>query len=201
MTYPHNFFSDERLRACLKNGRPVYPMPSQAGAGRRAAVLIPLLQEKDGQHHLLFTRRTETVQDHKGQVSFPGGAVEPYDADIEAAALRETQEEIGVLADDIHILGKMAPFYTDRSNFHITPVVARLNWPLHLTLEAAEVSRVFTIPLDWLADTTNYEVRTLDFGGRKFDGVIYYQRFDGELLWGITAHLTIEFLKTIGLHP
>ena len=176
-------------------------MPSHAGQGRQAAVLIPMLQETDGSYHLLFTRRTETVQDHKGQVSFPGGAVEPQDASIEAAALRETHEEIGVLADDIRILASMPPFYTDRSNFHITPIVARLNWPLELTLEAAEVSRAFTIPLGWLADPTNYEVRTLEFGGRKFDGVIYYQRFDGEMLWGITAHLAIEFLKTIGLHP
>ena len=175
-------------------------MPLQAETGRRAAVLIALLQENDGRHHLLFTRRTETVQDHKGQVSFPGGAVEPQDASIEAAALRETQEEIGVLPHDIHILGRMAPFYTDRSNFHITPVVARINWPLQLTLQPAEVSRAFTIPLDWLADPANHETRTLESGGRKFDGIIFYQRFDGELLWGITAHLTIEFLKAIGLH-
>lgn len=199
---PDNFFSDERLIACLKNGRrPSYPMPTQAGVGRQAAVLIPLLQENDGRYHLLFTRRTETVQDHKGQVSFPGGAVEPQDASIEAAAVRETQEEVGVLPDDIHILASMPPFYTERSNFHITPVVARLNWPVDLSLETAEVSRAFTIPLDWLADPANYAVRTLEIGGRLFDGVIYYQHFDGELLWGITAHLTIEFLKAIGLHP
>jgi 8-oxo-dGTP pyrophosphatase MutT (NUDIX family) len=197
-----NFFSNERLIACLKNGRrPSYPTPSHAGQGRQAAVLIPMLQKNDGSYHLLFTRRTETVQDHKGQVSFPGGAVEPQDASIEAAALRETQEEIGVLSDDIRILATMPPFYTDRSNFHITPVVARLNWPVDLALEVAEVSRAFTIPMDWLADPTNYAVRTLEFGGRKFDGVIYYQRFDGELLWGITAHLAIEFLKMIDLHP
>jgi len=156
---------------------------------RQAAVLIPLLYEND-HWSLLFTRRTDTVIDHKGQVSFPGGAQEAQDDSDEDTALRETEEEIGLLSQNVRVLGKLPAFQTI-SSYQITPVVARIDlWPVDLRLSEAEVSRVFTIPVAWLASCDHWQEQIY-----RQHPVIFYQQFDGELLWGITASITQQFLR------
>lgn len=175
--------------------------PEQAGdfshlVLRPAAVLVPLLFE-NGQWHLLFTRRTETVQSHKGQVSFPGGAADPEDRSPEDTALREAFEEIGLLPGDVNLLGRM-PFFPTVTNYLITPVVGRIRWPVAFVPSVEEVSRVFTIPLHWLADPAHREVRPLQRVG-FYENVIYFQPYDGETLWGITARITVEFLHILQL--
>jgi 8-oxo-dGTP pyrophosphatase MutT (NUDIX family) len=158
---------------------------------RQAAVLLPLhFHEK--QWNLLFTRRTETVIDHKGQVSFPGGAREDFDLNAEATALRESFEEIGLQQTQVKILG-MLPAFQSISSYQIVPVVARIHWPVKLTLSAAEVSRVFSIPVRWLAECDHWQERIY----RQYP-VIFYDQFDGEQLWGITASITQLFLRQMG---
>ncbi|MBE3143507.1 MAG: CoA pyrophosphatase [Planctomycetes bacterium] len=147
---------------------------------RRAAVLIPLLCEK-GKLSLLYIRRTETVQDHKGQVSFPGGAVEPEDNDIFATALRETWEEVGIPPEDINILGCMREYHTV-SKFSIVPVVGVVPWPFQLKLSREEVNRAFTIPLSWLAVPTHRAERPYYRPDERVENVIYFEPFDGNLL-------------------
>jgi len=169
----------------------------QDGGLRKAAVLIPLLCEGD-RWHLLFIRRTETVQDHKGQVSFPGGAYEPEDAGMEATALRETWEEVGIPPADITLLGKM-PVFSTVSSYAITPVVGQIPWPCPLKLEPAEVSRVFTIPIEWLADPAHYTERPYMRSNGRQEMVLFFDHYDGELLWGITARITLDFLKLLNL--
>jgi 8-oxo-dGTP pyrophosphatase MutT (NUDIX family) len=164
---------------------------------RKAAVLIPLLCDGD-RWHLLFIRRTETVQDHKGQVSFPGGAFEPEDANMDATALRETWEEVGIPPNEIYLLGKM-PVFTTISSFAITPVVGQIPWPYPLKLEPAEVSRVFTIPIEWLASQANWSEKPYVRPNGRQEKVIFFDHYDGELLWGITARITLDFLKLLNL--
>jgi len=158
-----------------------------------AAVLVPLVWHDD-EWHLLFTRRTDKVESHKGQVSFPGGACDEGETTPEQTALREADEEIGIHPDDVKVLGRLTNMITI-SYFRVTPVVGVIKWPAVFRLGEHEVARVFTIPLGWLANPSNrwqFEVQ-----GRK-RSLIAYHPYDGELLWGATARMTVDFLQVLG---
>jgi len=161
---------------------------------RCAAVLIPLAWFEK-QWHLLYTRRTDKVETHKGQVSFPGGACDPGEETPEQTALREANEEVGIQLQDVRLLGKLAPMITITS-FKVTPVVGVVSWPYAFRVENAEVARVFTMPLAWLADKRNrWEFK---LPGRPY-GLIVYHPYDGELLWGATAIMTDIFMQVLEL--
>ncbi len=158
-----------------------------------AAVLVPLTYVND-EWHILFTRRTDRVQSHKGQVSFPGGACDEGETTPEQTALRESEEEIGMQPADVKILGRLSQLITI-SSFRVTPVVGVVPFPYAFKVATFEVARVFTIPLLWLSDRNNY----WEFFLRDSDrSLITYHPYDGELLWGATARMTVTFLKTIG---
>jgi 8-oxo-dGTP pyrophosphatase MutT (NUDIX family) len=168
--------------------------PAQAIEPRCAAVLIPLTWFDD-EWHLLYTRRTDKVETHKGQVSFPGGACDPGEETPEQTALREAEEEIGIHPQDVRVLGRLAPMVTITS-FRVTPVVGVIQWPYAFRVENAEVARVFTMSLSWLADKSNrWEFK---LPSREY-GLIVYHPYDGELLWGATAVMTDTFLKVLSL--
>jgi 8-oxo-dGTP pyrophosphatase MutT (NUDIX family) len=176
-----------------------FPLELLDGTPRPAAVLIPMV-ETNGQCQILFIRRTEVEGDlHSGQVALPGGARDPKDQDNIAAALRETHEELGIPQQDIRVLGTLNDFVTI-SNYQVTPVVAALKWPLELSLAEDEVARAFTIPLEWLVDPANYEIRHRQLpNGLGSASVIYFERYDGELLWGATARIIMEFFRVLDL--
>ena len=159
-----------------------------------AAVLVPLVWY-DEEWHLLFTRRTDRVESHKGQVSFPGGACDEGETSPEQTALREADEEIGIQPADIKVLGRLANLITI-SYFRVTPVVGVVRWPTVFRVGEHEVARVFTIPLSWLANESNRWQFELPGRNRS---VIAYHPYDGELLWGATARKTVDFLKVLGL--
>ncbi|MAT44469.1 MAG: coenzyme A pyrophosphatase [Anaerolineaceae bacterium] len=162
---------------------------------RQAAVLAPFVLI-DSKWHLLFTRRSDSLKNHKGQVSFPGGAMDQSDQSPIETAFRETYEEIGVGVEALEIIGKMEAMMTN-SNFLVTPVLAVMKWPVQLVISEAEVSKVFTIPLNWLADSNNWEERIYNHPNGWYGSVIFYQEYGGELLWGITAAITHRILKLI----
>jgi 8-oxo-dGTP pyrophosphatase MutT (NUDIX family) len=159
-----------------------------------AAVLVPLLWQDD-QWSLLFTRRTDRVESHKGQVSFPGGGCDPGETTPEETALREAWEEIGLEPGRVRVLGRLANMITITS-FRVTPVVGVIDWPAVFMVGQHEVARIFTIPLSWLADTRNRWEFPVPGRNRS---LIAFHPFDGELLWGATARMTVDFLKTLGL--
>ncbi len=156
-----------------------------------AAVLVPFLKE-GGEWHLLFTRRTDKVESHKGQVSFPGGACDVGERTAEETALREAEEEIGLPAHKVRLIGRL-PSMVTISQFRVTPVVGILDWPLALKISTIEVARVFTIPLVWLADPHN----RWEFHHPERGTVIVYHPFDGELLWGATARMTLMLVEML----
>src|SRR5512146_464352 len=159
-----------------------------------AAVLVPLLWD-DHQWNLLFTRRTEHMERHKGQVSFPGGGCDEGETTPEETALREAQEEIGLDPQKVRILGRLVNMITITS-FRVTPVVGVIDWPTVFMVGQHEVARVFTIPLYWLADTRNRWEFPIPGRNRS---LIAFHPYDGELLWGATARMTVDFLKALGL--
>jgi len=161
---------------------------------RCAAVLIPLMKYRD-EWLVLYTRRTDRVESHKGQVSFPGGACDEGETTPEQTALRETHEEIGVHPRDVRVLGRLNPLITI-SDYHVTPVVGVIPYPYAFITAGYEVARVFTIPLLWLADKNHF----WEFYRRGSDrSFIAFHPYDGELLWGATGIMTVNFLKVIGL--
>jgi len=168
-----------------------------------AAVLIPLVWWKDEcprsgyEWHLVFTRRTEGVEHHKGQVSFPGGGCDLDETTPEETALREAWEEIGLMPKDVRLLGRLNDMVTI-TGYRVTPVVGVMPWPYELRLEPAEVMRVFTIPLAWLAERENWEEQPITpIGVPRPIPVVKYREYDGELLWGVSARITLNLLKIL----
>lgn len=158
-----------------------------------AAVLIPLLC-KDGEWHVMVTQRTQTVEHHKGQISFPGGACEPDDVDLRATALRETFEEIGVPPEAVEVLGALDDFPTI-TRFVVTPYVGVIPHPFPYRLHAVEVEAVIEVPLSFLRDADNLRVEQMEYEGRSHD--VLFWDFGAYTIWGATARMLKTLLDLI----
>jgi 8-oxo-dGTP pyrophosphatase MutT (NUDIX family) len=151
---------------------------------RISAVLIPLFYDQ-GQYHILLTERSEEVDFHKGQVCFPGGRREPSDSSLLQTALRETEEEIGVKAKDIEILGEFDDNLTLTSNYVISPFVAFIPYPYPLKADSREIKEIFSVPLSFLMDEANF----------KQDSYAY--EYEGHVIWGATARILKQFIDLL----
>jgi 8-oxo-dGTP pyrophosphatase MutT (NUDIX family) len=163
-----------------------------------AAVLVPLLC-KDGEWHVLVTQRSQNVEHHKGQISFPGGACEPGDANPKATALRETFEEIGVPVEEVEILGALDDLPTI-TNFVVTPFVGVIFHPITYLLNGHEVEAVIEIPLSFLLDPTHLRVEQWEYDGHPHDVLFWDYRPDPHTLytvWGATARILKSLLDLI----
>ena len=154
-----------------------------AGKVTKAAVLIPLVL-KEGGLSVLLTQRTNHLRDHAGQISFPGGRMDPEDQSPNDTALRESQEEIGLDPKRVEIIGHM-PQYLTVSGYSVTPVVGLVQAQAEYVLDEFEVADVFEVPLSFLLDPANHQVRLWqsEQGGRRFYSMPYENRF----IWGATA--------------
>lgn len=178
-----------RMRQVLaRRQRRVLAFPTLAPA----AVLVPIF-EADGDLHVLFTLRTDTVKHHKGQVSFPGGARHDSDRDLLETALRESEEEIGLQRRHVEVLGALDDMITI-SYFQVTPWLARIDWPLDLIGSEQETAEIFTVPVERLLDPALCRLEEREVAGERFYPV-YHFCGGKHVVWGITGHIVAHFLE------
>ena len=162
------------------------------GGERVAAVLVPLYA-RDGQPHLLFTRRASTLQSHRGEISFPGGSHEPADGSLKEMALREAQEEIGLAPERVEVLGRLEPVVTVVSNFTIVPFVGFLpTGPDPLRPNPQEVADIIEAPLVVLADPVIFHTEEWIRLGQPHP--VYFYDYGPNRIWGATARMLFDLL-------
>jgi 8-oxo-dGTP pyrophosphatase MutT (NUDIX family) len=163
----------------------------------KAAVLVPIIDHPDGPT-VLFTQRTTHLKAHSGQISFPGGRVEPHDPTPEFTALRETREEIGLAQERVEILARM-PEYLTRTGFRVTPVIGLVTPPLELAPDPGEVAEVFEVPLEFLLNHRNYRRESRELLGRMRS--YYVVEFQERRIWGVTAGMLVNLRRLLGSEP
>jgi 8-oxo-dGTP pyrophosphatase MutT (NUDIX family) len=158
-----------------------------------SAILLPLFKKENG-NHVLFTKRTEIVKNHKGEISFPGGAYDEEDETLERTALRESFEEIGLRERDIQILGCLDDVETI-SNFVIRPYVGIFPYPYPFRMNRHEIEEIIEVPLESLLEKDRFQEKKVFFEGDK--RTIYTYRYGKHLIWGATAKILKQFLDLL----
>jgi 8-oxo-dGTP pyrophosphatase MutT (NUDIX family) len=184
---------DDYLRSILTQRVPAIVPPDPTR--RRAAVLLPLFRNAID-YHLVFTKRTETLTHHKGQISFPGGSFEPADGDLLTTALRESYEEVGLQPEHVSVLGRLDDLPTFSTTFTISPFVGLIPYPYPFRPNPIEVAIVFDAPLSVLADPTVQRryIRAREDGATIEDVEFHVH---GHVIWGATARILCHFLSII----
>jgi 8-oxo-dGTP pyrophosphatase MutT (NUDIX family) len=159
----------------------------------RAAVLVPVFN-KDGSCHLLFTKRTEKVKYHKGEISFPGGMLDKGDSSLKKTALRETSEEIGLNEKDVTIIGVLDDIVTT-TEFIVTPFVGFFPYPYSFKPSPIEIAELIEVPLSFLLDENCFSESEIFRGGQN--EIVYNYQYGHHHIWGATAKILKQFLDLI----
>jgi 8-oxo-dGTP pyrophosphatase MutT (NUDIX family) len=180
----------EKIRAALAAHKRVPMAPGPVPA----AVLLPLFR-KNGAYHILFTKRTEHLNHHRGEISFPGGVCHQEDRNTLETALRETWEEVGIVPDHVDILGELDDFHSVY-NYLVTPyvgIVAPEDYQFRIN--AAEIERLIEVPLAHLLQPDIFRVEKRNWRGRSH--TVYFFNWHGDKIWGLTAAILKQFLDII----
>lgn len=186
-------FSPVDLETGERRGR----VPPPGADSRRAAVLVPVLAEPDGLH-LVYTVRKADLQDHAGQISFPGGSMDPADASLLETALREAEEEIDLGRDLVEIVGELEEMYIPPSNFRVSPFVGLLPPGAEMVMAPDEVEEIFTVPLRELLAAQTFRKVLWRRDGRDYEVPVFSIAGPRREIWGATAAMTAALLVRLG---
>ena len=159
-----------------------------------SAVLVPIYC-REGEYYILFTKRSETVKNHKGQISFPGGTYEDGDGFLLNTALRESVEEIGLRVGDVEVLGELDDTVALVSNYIISPFVGFIPWPYRFKVDEREIERIIEVPISALLDKSCLREETGVEDGEAVSQYFYHYR--GDVIWGATARILTQFLDIL----
>jgi len=189
MKYCEKDFIDQIQKMLSSRKRRVIEHPPFS----HAAVLVPLFQ-KGKDCHLLFTKRSEEVKYHKGEISFPGGMVDEEDKELINTALREADEEIGLKERDVQIIGVLDDIVTI-TEFIVTPIVGLFPYPYPFKVSEVEIAELIEVPLASLLEEDCFSEREIFRGGQK--EVVYAYQYGKHIIWGATARILNQFLNLI----
>lgn len=182
------------LREATRGDHDLNPgMTVPSAALRPAAVLVPLIDREEGLS-VLLTQRTPHLSAHAGQIAFPGGRIEKSDTDAIEAALRETEEEVGLPRDHVKVIGRLDTYVTG-TGFEITPVVGIVQPPFPLSIDPFEVAEAFEVPLSFVVDPSNHRRTTREFENRT--RVFFVLPFEGRNIWGATAGMLVNLAEVL----
>jgi len=159
-----------------------------------AGVLIPIFDRLESGLSLLLTQRSAELKHHAGQVSFPGGRMEPEDADIAITALRETHEEVGIPSEQVSVVGYLSPLPTI-TGYAVTPIVGLVEAAAEPEVDHTEVDFVFEVPLSFLLEHGNQRLVERDFHGQKVP--MFEFHYEQHRIWGATAMMIVEFINIL----
>ena len=159
----------------------------------KAAVLLPIVDR--GEPMILFTKRTDRVGHHKGQISFPGGVVDPTDASLLDAALRECEEEIALPRAAVEPLGALDDTETVATNFVITPFVGLVREPVAWQPDGEEIERIIEVPFAALVEDGSFRIEMTNRNGVEHQ--VYYFDYQGDTIWGATARILVHYLELV----
>ena len=171
------------------------PAPPNA----RIACVLALLYPKNEESHIVLIERMSTNKNdrHSGQISFPGGGLENSDANLGAGAIRETNEEVGVISEDIELLGKMTELYIPVSNFLVHPFIGKIDYTPHFKPQLSEVKSILEVPLSLLRDPATLQKTDLRLSNQLTLKNVPYYNVHNHVVWGATAMMLSEFLEII----
>ena len=178
----------QRLRQALSQRQKRHIVDA---SGMPSAVLLPIYY-KQGQYYILFTKRTGKVKEHRGQISFPGGAYQDGDRTLVDTALRECAEEIGLMADRVEVLGELDDTVTRTTGYIISPFVAIIPWPYPFKVDQWETEEIIEVPISALLDKSSLRQETKIIEGKTVTS--YFYHYQGRIIWGATARILNQFL-------
>lgn len=186
-------FSPVDVKTGERRGR----VPPPGADSRRAAVLVPVLAEPEGLH-IVYTVRKADLQDHAGQISFPGGSMDPADDSLLETALREAEEEIDLSRDLVEVVGALEEMYIPPSNFRVSPFVGLLPPGAEMVMAPDEVEEIFTVSLKELLDPETFRRTLWRRDGRDYEVPVFAVGGPRREIWGATAAMTAALLVRLG---